>query len=43
MSAVDMAGDMNSSTVVTLRTAEDMAREVAAAERVRIVIVGTEA
>lgn len=43
VSAVEMAGDMNSSTVVTLRTAEDMAREVAAAERVRIVIVGTEA
>lgn len=43
VSAVDTAGDMTSSTVVTLRTAEDMAREVAAAERVRIVIVGTEA
>jgi hypothetical protein len=43
VSAVDTAGDMSSSTVVTLRTAEDMAREVAAAERVRLVIVGTEA
>jgi hypothetical protein len=41
--AVSTAGDVSSSTVVTLRTAEDMAREVAAAERVRIVIVGTEA
>jgi len=43
VSAVDTAGDMNASTVVTLRTAEDMAREVAAAEKVRLVIVGTEA
>jgi hypothetical protein len=43
VSAVDTAGDMTSSTVVTLRTVEDMAREVAAAERVRIVIIGTEA
>ena len=43
VSAVDTAGDMNASTVVTLRTAEDMAREVAATERDRLVIVGTEA
>ena len=43
VSAVNTAGDMNTSTVVTLRTAEDMAREVAAAEKVRLVIVGTEA
>ncbi len=40
---IDEASDMSSSAVVTLRTAEDIAREVAAAETVRIIIVGTEA
>lgn len=38
--AVDPAGDMSASSVVTLRTGEETAREVAAADEVRLVLVG---
>lgn len=38
--AVDPAGDLSSAAVVTLRTTEETAREVAAADDVRLVLIG---
>ncbi|MFM9132494.1 MAG: hypothetical protein ACKORY_07200 [Actinomycetota bacterium] len=38
--SVDGAGELTSSTVITLRAETDVAREVAAAETVRLLVVG---